>query len=93
MESSIAKFLWRQPACERLPTIYKTMSFANSMILVNILYVPTSNCNRQPVATQVGISLANWIRNLRNWWSKLTWLVLGGDPAARSHRVEQLTAL
>ena len=24
---------------------------------------------------------------------KLTWLVLGGDPAARSHRVEQLTAL
>jgi hypothetical protein len=21
---------------------------------------------------------------------KLTWLVLGGDPAARSHRVEQL---
>ena len=26
-------------------------------------------------------------------WNKLTWLVLGGDPAARSHRVEQLTAL
>ncbi len=25
--------------------------------------------------------------------SKLTWLVLGGDPAARSHRVEQFTAL
>ena len=25
--------------------------------------------------------------------SKLTWLVLGGDPAVRSHRVEQLTAL
>ena len=24
--------------------------------------------------------------------SKLTWLVLGGDPAARSHRVEQFTA-
>ena len=24
---------------------------------------------------------------------KLTWLVLGGDPAARSRRVEQLTAL
>ena len=24
---------------------------------------------------------------------KLTWLVLGGDPAARPHRVEQLTAL
>ena len=26
-------------------------------------------------------------------WFKLTWLVLGGDPAARSHRVEQFTAL
>ena len=25
--------------------------------------------------------------------NKLTWLVLGGDPAARSHRVEQFTAL
>ena len=25
--------------------------------------------------------------------SKLTWLVLGEDQAARSHRVEQLTAL
>ena len=24
---------------------------------------------------------------------KLTWLVLGGDPAARSHRVEQFIAL
>ncbi len=24
---------------------------------------------------------------------KLTWLVLGGDPAARFHRVEQFTAL
>ena len=29
-----------------------------------------------------------------NWYmSKLTWLVLGGDPVARSHRVEQFTAL
>jgi hypothetical protein len=26
-------------------------------------------------------------------WFKLTWLVLGEDPAARSHRVEQFTAL
>ena len=24
---------------------------------------------------------------------KLTWLVLGGDPAARSHRVEHFSAL
>ena len=31
---------------------------------------------------------------LRNWASgKLTWLVLGGDPAVRSRRVEQFTAL
>ena len=48
--------------------------------------------------------VANWIcmvfsivvfdlfyRNPR--WCKVTWLVLGGDPAARSHRVEQFTAL
>ena len=31
-------------------------------------------------------------RSLRTM-TKLTWLVLGGDPAARSHRVEQFTAL
>ena len=30
--------------------------------------------------------------SLRNI-TKVTWLVLGGDPAARSHRVEQFTAL
>ena len=30
---------------------------------------------------------------LQTVFSKLTWLVLGGDPAARSHRVEQFTAL
>ena len=29
----------------------------------------------------------------RRRFCKLTWLVLGGDPAARSHRVEQFTAL
>ena len=28
-----------------------------------------------------------------SFFSKLTWLVLGGDPAVCSHRVEQLTAL
>ena len=30
---------------------------------------------------------------LQTVFSKLTWLVLGGDPAARSHRVEQFIAL
>ena len=29
----------------------------------------------------------------KQFFFKLTWLVLGGDPAARSHRVEQFTAL
>ena len=31
--------------------------------------------------------------DLQQTYGKLTWLVLGGDPAARSHRVEQFTAL
>ena len=35
----------------------------------------------------------NDVRPCPEAWFKLTWLVLGGDPAARSHRVEQLTAL
>ena len=29
------------------------------------------------------------VLHLQTVFSKLTWLVLGGDPAARSHRVEQ----
>ena len=37
--------------------------------------------------TTHGLIFDNAIRN------KLTWLVLGGDPKARSHRVEQFTAL
>ena len=31
--------------------------------------------------------------HLETSFTKLTWLVLGEDQAARSHRVEQLTAL
>ena len=46
-----------------------------------------------------------WMQQRRTLWNltltksslrkvtKLTWLVLGGDPAARSHRVEHFTAL
>ena len=34
---------------------------------------------------------AAWYK--QSYLCKLTWLVLGGDPAARSHRVEQFTAL
>ena len=40
-----------------------------------------------------------WFSSMPGLWQthtfriKLTWLVLGGDPAARSHRVEQFTAL
>ena len=46
-----------------------------------------------------------WTQQMKTLWNltltksslrkviKLTWLVLGGDPAARSHRVEHFTAL
>ena len=34
-----------------------------------------------------------WHRALASALFKLTWLLLGGDPAARSHRVGQFTAL
>ena len=36
--------------------------------------------------------VANYIRHYVNL-SKLTWLVLGEDPAVRSHMAEKLTAL
>ena len=71
MESSIAVFLWRQPARERLPT--------------NFLR------GGAPEHAPVHTPIRN--RNGRRGNGKLTWLVLGGDPAARSHRVEQFTAL
>ena len=34
-----------------------------------------------------------WCESKMEVLHKVIWLVLGGDPAARSHRVEQLTAL
>jgi len=40
--------------------------------------------------------LPNWFEKINRGpavYNKLTWLALGGDPAARSHRVEQFTAL
>ena len=44
-----------------------------------------SRCAENTVRTHIG--------SLRALLSKLTWLVLGGDPAVCSHRVEQFTAL
>ena len=58
------------------------------------LYVPTLS-GLFLVSPATIAMLATWLR----WGGgllrpcKLTWLVLGGDPAARSHRVEQFTAL
>ena len=42
---------------------------------------------------QRGVCRAGFHRSTPPPFRKLTWLVLGGDPAARSHRVEQFTAL
>jgi hypothetical protein len=39
------------------------------------------------------VNLAGRYHVTREGVSKLTWLVLGGDPAVRSRRVEQFTAL
>ena len=36
---------------------------------------------------------SSWYESKMEFLHKLTWLVLGGDPAARSHGVEQFTAL
>ena len=85
MESSIAVFLTWQSACELLPTIINSLHFS--------------------LATTVGRMQLLRQRQTARYYSnegfasgkmsscKLAWLVLGGDPAARSHRVEQLTAL
>ena len=49
-------------------------------------------------AVRAGATLTGDMRAQRVIWQlfplmhKLTWLVLGEDPAARSHRVEQFTA-
>ena len=46
-----------------------------------------------PRTTSMCVKLSMRRSYARPVCSKLTWLVLGGDPAARSHRVEQFTAL
>ena len=84
MESSIAKFLWRQPACERLPT----NDFATATSSKN-----WTQCLGHPTCKHATASRRQSQADNNTTTCKLTWLVLGGDPAARSHRVEQLTAL
>jgi hypothetical protein len=49
-------------------------------------------CNRDEHIMKLRVGLPVSPRRCRTR-SKLTWLVLGGDPQDRSHRVEQLTAL
>ena len=48
----------------------------------------SQSARQHPGLDLLGLALP-WILTLL----KLTWLVLGEDQAARSHRVEQLTAL
>lgn len=51
-------------------------------------------CEHGPVANQlIQISSLYSLCVATESKIKLTWLVLGGDPVARSHRVEQFTAL
>ena len=45
------------------------------------------------LATHIKTHLLSMDQGIPNMKFKLTWLVLGEDPAARSHRVEQFTAL
>ena len=86
MESSIAVFLTWQSACELLPTeaccTRHDATHSPHYCITSASYTETALLyNKQ----------AELDRN--DSFCKLTWLVLGGDPAARSHRVEQFTAL
>ena len=63
---------------------------------------PNSDCSRRFLSarTELGVPdlvsrVARILAGGMKFWqmAKLTWLVLGEDPAARSHRVEQFTAL
>ena len=47
----------------------------------------------QAIRSSTSSALPKWRRGPQTQDPKLTWLVLGEDQAARSHRVEQLTAL
>ena len=57
------------------------LQFGNRKQSAGCLCQSTRKAKRQCVPSSISIPC------------KLTWLVLGGDPAARSHRVEQFTAL
>ena len=61
--------------------------FIKPMTLDIRMFLPSFGARERCAA-----DFACWWRMLRVM-GKLTWLVLGGDPAARSHRVEQFTAL
>ena len=84
MESSIAVFLTWQLACEPLPTVIAWPLFWERE-------VDTRQFSQH---SQMPLFYVDQARTKGNMTlCKRTWLVLGGDPAARPHRVEQCTAL
>ena len=62
----------------------------NEAEVLTIKHIPQQQTNRD---THFNIHFRIVGARPWSWLLKLTWLVLGEDPAARSHRVEQFTAL
>ena len=109
MESSIAVFLKRWLACELLPTEAVHGSTRTpappALPALRVWPQPPPHHRHRPHTPaaeptdsgaryqHVVVVTAGKGAGLLPQCGKLTWLVLGGDPAARSHRVEQFTAL
>ena len=103
MESSIAVFLKRWLACELPPTEAVHGSAHTPAPPLHCPpcgrgHSPTPHPAAEPTDSgaryqHVVAANAGKVAGLLPLCGKLTWLVLGGDPAARSHRVEQFTAL
>ena len=75
-------------------SIYLYLSLSLSLSLGGSCPVFAFGCARCAAMMIARLKQKGVIGRLRaGQFVKLTWLVLGGDPAARSHRVEQLTAL
>ena len=108
MESSIAVFLKRWLACELPPTeaahgsartpVHPPCTAHPACAATAPTHTHPSHPAAEPTDSgaryqHVVAANAGKVAGLLPLCGKLAWLVLGGDPAARSHRVEQFTAL
>ena len=86
--ASIQTSKWCHQSWRALQGVSRMAGFGRNLITVQNVFARTHVLQTCPAVAQIVFLFFCWTPNC-----KLTWLVLGWDPAVCSHRVEQFTAL